>query len=403
MNKGTVTVVVGLQRGDEGKGRVVDELAQTHDIVARFNGGPNAGHTVVLPDNTELDLHLIPSGVAHPGTMNVIGNGCFIDPVKLVAEFVHLAEKGITVSPSMLKVSDSAHLILPSHLQEDADRESGSGAQGSTKSGIAQVARDKYSRVGITIGEASRSETVAGLPSEYTHALETLAPYLADTTVYLNEALAAGKNILAEGAQGFLLDIDHGMYPFVTSSSTTSGGVATGLGVPPQNIGEVFGIVKLTQSHVGDGEFVTEITDHSLLSQLRGKPSEVDGEFGTTTGRARRMGHLDLPQLRRSILVNGVTQLVVTKLDCIPRYGDTLQICESYESGDVAPSSNSALMQQVPIYTLLPTWSNEISDVTEFDALPEEAKDYIDFVQDKLNTPITRIGVGPNRTQVIKI
>lgn len=400
---GKVTVVIGLQRGDEGKGRVVDELAETHDIVARFNGGPNAGHTVVLPDNTELDLHLIPSGVAHPGTMNVIGNGCYLDPVKLLGEFDHIAKKGVTVSPDMLKISDSVHLILPQHIAEDTEREAGAGAQGSTKSGIAQVARDKYYRSGITLGNAlSDSEVKASLPAEYQQAIDQLAPYVDDTVLYLNNALRAGKTILAEGAQGFLLDVDHGMYPFVTSSSTSTGGVVTGLGIPAQAIGEVFGIVKATQSHVGGGVFVTEITDEELLARLRGKQGAVDAEFGTTTGRARRMGHLDLPQLRRAIDVCGVTQLVVTKVDCVPRYGDTITICERYEDGEIAPASQFALEQQKPVYAQLPSWTEDISSVKDFAALPQNAQDYVAYVETRLATPITRIGVGPNREQVIK-
>ncbi|HEY1085756.1 MAG TPA: adenylosuccinate synthetase [Candidatus Saccharimonadales bacterium] len=400
---GKVTVVIGLQRGDEGKGRVVDELAETHDIVARFNGGPNAGHTVVLPDGTELDLHLIPSGVAHPGTMNVIGNGCYLDPIKLLGEFEHMEEKGVIISPDILKISDSVHLILPQHIQEDTEREAGAGAQGSTKSGIAQVARDKYYRTGITLGHALEdSETKASLPVDYQRAIDTLAPYVDDTVLYLNNALRAGKNILAEGAQGFLLDVDHGMYPFVTSSSTATGGAVTGLGIPPQVIGDVFGIVKATQSHVGGGVFVTEITDEELLARLRGKQGAVDAEFGTTTGRARRMGHLDLPQLRRAIDVCGVTQLVLTKVDCVPRYGDTITICERYESSEIAPASQFALEQQKPVYTQLGSWSEDISSITDFSALPKNAQDYITYVETRLATPITRIGVGPGRQQVIK-
>ena len=400
---GQVTVVLGLQRGDEGKGRVVDELAETHDIVARFNGGPNAGHTVVLPDNTELDLHLVPSGIAHPGTMNVIGNGCFLDPVKLLAEFDHVAEKGVTVSPAMLKISDSVHLILPQHIQEDTDREAGTGAQGSTKSGIAQVARDKYYRTGLTLGDVVQDkQRLSALPDSYQTAIQQLSAYLDDTTLYLNQALRSGKKILAEGAQGFLLDIDHGMYPYVTSSSTSTGGVVTGLGIPPQAIGEVFGVVKATQSHVGDGVFVTEITDKNLLNQLRGKQGDVDAEFGTTTGRARRMGHLDLPQLRRAIDICGVTQLVITKVDCIPRYGNKITICESYTSGLVASASAASLEKEQPVYIELPSWTDDISTTRDYTNLPTNAQNYLTYLETQLDTPITRIGVGPNREQVIK-
>ena len=401
--KGKVSVVIGLQRGDEGKGRVVDELAETHDIVARFNGGPNAGHTVVLPDGTELDLHLVPSGVAHPGTMNVIGNGCYLDPVKLVGEFENLKNKGVEISPDILKISSSAHLILPSHIQEDTEREAGDAKQGSTKSGIAQVARDKYYRVGKTISDTLADDSFrTSLPAEYQSALTDLAPYVSDTVLYLNKSLQEGKTILAEGAQGHLLDVDHGMYPFVTSSSTTSGGVANGLGIPPQAIGEVYGVVKATPSHVGDGVFVTEVTDEEKIASLRGKQGAVDAEFGTTTGRARRMGYLDIPQLRRACMINGVTQVVLTKVDCVPRYGDMITVCESYESGAEAPSLHSELERSVPKYTELPAWSDDISSLTDFEALPDTAKAYVNFIQESLQLPITRIGVGPGRLQVIK-
>lgn len=403
---GSVTVVLGLQRGDEGKGRFVDELASSHDIVARFNGGPNAGHTVVLPDNTELDLHLVPSGIAHPNVVNIIGNGCLIDPIKLLKEFSDIEAKGIKVTSDNLKVSTSAHLILPSHIEGDKARENTGQAQGSTNSGIAQVSADKYSRSGITLGQAlANSEMLLKKSNqEYVDSVNKLRDFATDTSLYVNQQLNSGKKILAEGAQAFLLDIDHGMYPFVTSSTTTVGGVCTGLGISPKYIDQVIGVVKATQSHVGGGPFVTEITDENLLDSLRGKKTEVDGEFGTTTGRARRMGHLDLPQIKRAIMINGITHLAITKVDCIPRYGDTIQICTSYkDAGDIAPVSADALDLSTPVYENLPSWSEDISVITDFSALPENAKSYIKFIEEKLSTPIFRIGVGPNRDQVIKI
>lgn len=403
---GSVTVVLGLQRGDEGKGRFVDELAGTHDVVARFNGGPNAGHTVVLPNDTELDLHLVPSGIAHPNVVNVIGNGCVIDPIKLIKEFSDIEAKGIKVTPDNLKISTSAHLILPTHIEDDKARESTGQAQGSTNSGIAQVSADKYSRSGITLGQAlSNIETLLGKSNqEYVDAVNKLKDFATDTSLYVNQQLEGGKKILAEGAQAFLLDIDHGMYPFVTSSTTTVGGVCTGLGISPKYIDQVIGVIKATQSHVGGGPFVTEITDQSLLDNLRGKQTEVDGEFGTTTGRARRMGHLDLPQIKRAIMINGITHLAITKVDCIPRYGDTIQICTSYKGvGDIASVSADTLDQSTPEYDNLPSWTEDISSTTDFSELPENAKNYIKFIEEKLATPIFRVGVGPNRNQVIKI
>ena len=403
---GSVTVVLGLQRGDEGKGRFVDELASSHDIVARFNGGPNAGHTVVLPDNTELDLHLVPSGIAHSNVVNIIGNGCLIDPIKLLKEFSDIEAKDIKVTPDNLKISANAHLILPSHIEGDKAREGTEQAQGSTNSGIAQVSADKYSRSGITLNQAlSNLDALLGKSNqEYVDAVRQLEQFSADTTIYINRQLTDGKKVLAEGAQAFLLDIDHGMYPFVTSSTTTVGGVCTGLGIAPKYIDQVIGVIKATQSHVGGGPFVTEITDENLLGQLRGKQTEVDGEFGTTTGRARRMGHLDLPQIKRAIMVNGITHLAITKVDCIPRYGNQIQICTSYKDvGDIAPVSADALDQSTPEYENLPSWTEDISVIDDFDSLPENAKNYIKFIEEKLTTPIFRIGVGPNRDQVIKL
>jgi adenylosuccinate synthase len=402
-SKGNITVVLGLQRGDEGKGRFVDELAQSHDIVARFNGGSNAGHTVVLPDGTELDLHLVPSGIAHSHTINIIGNGCLVDPLKLIKEIDSIKAKGIAVSQQNLKISDSAHVILPKHVAEDVSRESDAHrAQGSTKSGIAQAASEKYARTGKTIAQLLNNAQELDSAPELRDALLNLSLYVTDTAMYLNEQLSAGKKILAEGAQAFLLDIDHGMYPFATSSTTTVGGVCTGLGVAPHYIQRVIGIVKATQSHVGGGPFVTEITDSQLLDQLRGKQGAVDAEFGTTTGRARRMGHLDLPQIKRAITINGVHEIALTKVDCIPRYGNDISICTSYKDRSVAPATADELQNVEPIYTHLPSWAEDISSIRDFSNLPTKAQDYIEFIEQELATPITRIGVGPNRTQVVK-
>lgn len=402
-SKGIITVVLGLQRGDEGKGRFVDELAESHDIVARFNGGPNAGHTVVLPDETELDLHLVPSGIAHSHIVNVIGNGCLIDPIKLIREIDSIKSKGLSVSPANLKISANAHIIFPNHIEDDASRESSSElAQGSTKSGIAQAASDKYSRTGKTLGQCSTHIHELDDNPQLKDAILNIAQYIEDTAIYLNDQLNAGKKVLAEGAQAFLLDIDHGMYPYVTSSTTTVGGVCTGLGVPPHYIQKVIGIVKATQSHVGGGPFATEITDTKLLDQLRGKQGAVDAEFGTTTGRARRMGHLDLPQIKRAIVINGVHEIALTKVDCIPRYGNDISICSSYKDHAVAPATADELQIVTPVYKQLPSWTEDISNMRAFSDLPTNAQNYIKFIEQELETPITRIGVGPNRTQVIK-
>lgn len=428
-----VDVIIGLQRGDEGKGRFVDMLAEDHDIVARFNGGNNAGHTVVLPDGLELALHLVPSGIAHEHTMNVIGNGTLVNPVKLVEEIADIESKGLEVSRRNLKLSSAAHLILPHHIFEDEIREAGTGGQGSTKTGIAQVASVKAMRTG------SRIEMIKNDPkgllalvfdallaqrelrdevgldvidereiaAEYVESAKRLGSFVTDTVFFLNKELRKDKpaRVLAEGAQAFLLDIDHGMYPFTTSSSTTSGGVATGLGIPPHFIDKVTGIAKAVQSHVGGGPFVTEVTDANVLARLHGDKSTVDAEVGTTTGRIRRLGHLDLPQIRRSQMVNGTHDMALSKLDWVPRYGSEAQICVAYDRKGkrlaIAPDAAYKLEQSEPVYESLPTWEEDIQGVREFKDLPKNAQNYVEFIEAQTEVPITMIGVGPQRDQVI--
>lgn len=429
----SVTVILGEQRGDEGKGRFVDMLAEEHDIVARFNGGNNAGHTVVLPGGRVLKLHLIPSGIAHKHTVNIIGNGTLVNPIKLVEEIDQVASQGIDISPANLLLSSSAHLILPQHISADEIREIGSGRQGSTKSGIAQVSADKYMRVGIRceiiksdleklrniiesalLSHKSRRAELGlvkldekQMADDYIKSSKRLKAYICDTVHYLNDRLnnAIPAKVLAEGAQAFLLDIDHGMYPFTTSSSTTSGAVAIGLGIPPYKIKRVIGVSKAVQSHVGGGTFVTEITNPGLLKKLHGDMSTVDAEFGTTTGRIRRLGHLDLPGIRRSQMVNGTHEIALTKLDWIPRYGQQVPICTGYKIDgnilDIAPDSAELLSRAEPIYEQLPVWQEDIQDVRSFSDLPKLAQGYINFIEDKTGTQVTLIGVGPNREQVI--
>ncbi len=432
----SVDVIVGLQRGDEGKGRFVDMLAESHDVVARFNGGNNAGHTVVLPDGRELALHLVPSGVAHAHCMNVIGNGTLINPIKLIEEIAAIRAKDIAISPDNFKISSAAHLILPHHIYDDELREAGSGGQGSTKSGIAQVTSFKAMRTGIRseciknnlddlrdlIIKGLRAQqplrAAAGLKEidetavaeEYLEAARQLAPFITDTVFYLNQALRHDPpvTVLAEGAQAFLLDIDHGMYPFTTSSSTTSGGVCTGLGIPPSFIGQVTGIAKAVQSHVGGGPFVTEITDENVLKTLHGDMKTIDAEKGTTTGRVRRLGYFDVPQIRRAQMINGDStnqSMALSKLDWVPRFGATVPICVAYERKgkrlEIAPDAAYKLLQSTPIYEELPTWQEDISDVRKFEDLPENARRYIEFIESQTGIPITMIGVGPRRDQVI--
>jgi adenylosuccinate synthase len=431
----SVDVVLGGHRGDEGKGRYVDILAADHDIAARFNGGSNAGHTVVLPDGRELALHQIPSGIPHPNVVNVIGNGVLVDVIKLNTEIENIRAKGIAVTPGNLKISSAAHLILPHHICADGIREAGAGKQGSTKSGIAQAAAEKAMRTnlraedifyqpknlfrfvyaGLKAQQEDRER--AGLEKvdplditvEYCDQAAKLGEYVTDTVMYLNGALSGKKpkRILAEGAQAFLLDIDHGMYPFVTSSTTTAGGVASGLGIPAR-LDRVTAVVKAIQSHVGEGPFVTEITEEGneeLLERLHGDMSKVDAEKGTTTGRIRRLGHLDLPQLKRACIVNGVTDLALSKLDWVSRYENKIPVCVGYELNNnyynTAPDSAILLDASTPVYEYLPNWSEDISEVRSFKKLPKNAKNYIRFIRDHIDVDVSLIGVGPRRDEVI--
>lgn len=426
-----ISGVFGQQRGDEGKGRIVDMLAADSDIVARFNGGSNAGHTVVLPDGTELALHIVPSGIAHEHVVNIIGNGTIVDPVRFAEEIADIQKNGITATPENLKVSTSAHLVLPHYKQLEEIRELGRGAQGSTKAGIADTYAAKAQRAGVRVERVLGSHDSllqlvrAGLESvqmerkkhdlapvdienevkSYAEAIQKLQPYVTDTSVYVNQRLADGAEVLAEGAQAFLLDIDHGMYPYVTSSSTTAGGVATGLGVAPTTLHRSIGIVKAVQSHVGGGPFVTEVYDEALLKILHGDMTTVDAETGTTTGRVRRLGYLDIAGIRRANMVNGTTELALTKLDWVPRYGKSIKVCTAYtyrgEEITMAPDSAWALEKCEPVYEELPAWDEDITEVRSFADLPQAAQDYVKAIEKWTSLPVTYIGVGPRRDQVI--
>jgi adenylosuccinate synthase len=428
-----VDVIVGLQRGDEGKGRFVDIAAKDYDIVARFNGGNNAGHTVVLANGDVLKLHLVPSGIAHTGVVNVIGNGTLVNLVKLVEEIASIEAKGIKVTSDNLKISSSAHLIIPSHIFDDEIREAGAGSQGSTKSGIAQVSAAKALRVGVraemlkndpeelkaAIYDAlivqQPQRVAAGLPAideravadDYVETTKHLADYITDTVVYINDALRRDTpaRVLAEGAQAFLLDIDHGMYPYTTSTSTTSGGVASGLGIAPSFISKVTGVAKAVQSHVGGGPYITEVTDIDELARLHGDMTTVDAEYGTTTGRKRRLGYLDLPQIRRANMINGTNEVILSKVDWVPRYGDNIKICVAYEKNgeriEIAPDSAIAIEQSTPIYESLPAWTDDIQGIRTFADLPVEAQKYVEFIESKLGVKISILGVGPDPDQII--
>ena len=425
-------MIVGLQRGDEGKGRFVDLLAADYQVIARANGGANAGHTIIPKRGGEhLALHQVPSGVAYPGKLNVIGNGVYVDPPRLLAEIETIRKCGLEVAPGNLMVSSAAHLVLPHHILLDQLRESGPGAQGSTKSGIAYVAADKYLREGVRLETVEKPEELrdhartglekvnALLPKaerkspaeldkivqDWLVAAQTLQPYMTDTIQAVNERLQRGERVLVEGAQAYWLDINHGMYPAVTSSSTTVSGLLDGLGVSAKHIGKVTGVTKAVKSHVGGGPLVTEVTDAELAEQVRGPLGKTDSEYGVTTKRPRRIGFPDLVELRNAIQVNGVDELAISKLDHIPRYGQQVPVATHYRyRGDLwqtAPASALALAQCEPVYEELPTWREPLSDIRQFTDLPANAAAFIEFFEQQLKVPATRVGVGPQRSQVI--
>ncbi|HEY5442379.1 MAG TPA: adenylosuccinate synthetase [Candidatus Saccharimonadales bacterium] len=428
----SLDVIVGLQRGDEGKGRFVDLMASQYDVIARANGGANAGHTIIpKAGQGHLALHQIPSGVAYPGKLNVIGNGVYLDPPALIEEMETVRHAGLEVSEKNLLISGAAHLVLPHHIMLDGLREAGSQAQGSTKSGIAYVAADKYLREGVRLESIYEPKLLAErvrdglarvndlLPAgkqlskadlkkkaaAWLAATATLEPYLADTVTVVNDRLQDGQQVLAEGAQAFWLDINHGMYPAVTSSSTTVAGLLDGLGVSAKHLGKVTGVTKAVKSHVGGGPFVTEITDEKLAETVRGPLGKTDSEYGVTTKRPRRIGYPDLVELRNAILVNGVDELAISKLDHVPRYGAEVPVATSYTYRDkqrrTAPSSALALAACEPNYQRLKTWTEPLNDVRDYAKLPPAAAAFVELFATELNIPVTKIGVGANRSQVI--
>jgi adenylosuccinate synthase len=418
----SVRIIVGAQWGDEGKGKVVDLLARESDVVARYQGGANAGHTLVV-DNRKYVLHLIPSGILHDGVTCVIGNGVVIDPVALMEEIELLESVGISIS-GRLKISHKAHLIMPYHKLLDTLQESDQKI-GTTGRGIGPAYIDKYNRSGIRIvdlldrkileeklrrGIEQKNEwfrkvydspelDVEKTVAEYLEFDRRIDDYITDTTHYLNEAWRAGKNLLLEGAQGALLDIDHGTYPFVTSSSPTSGGACTGLGLPPTAINGVIGIVKAYCTRVGNGPFPTELNDPV------GEKLRRDGdEFGATTGRPRRCGWLDLVALKYSAMINGITEIVLTKLDVLNDF-DEIKICTGYlfEGRPVKyfPSDCSTLERVEPVYESYKGWNQSLDGCESFDELPVETRVYIEAIERFIGAPVNYIGIGPGRDEVI--
>lgn len=420
------TVVLGAQWGDEGKGRVVDYFAETADYVVRYQGGNNAGHTIVVGDE-KVALSLIPSGIHYPDCTPVIASGTVIDPKVLLAEMEMARSRGLDTS--RIRVSANAHVIMPYHRKLDAaiERYLGKNQIGTTKKGIGPTYTDKYARVGIRIQdlfdpkilrkkvEAALEEKNKVLPrvyntlpmnadeiiEEYTGYTGQLRPHVTDTSLLLWNGLRAGERVLFEGAQGTLLDIDHGTYPFVTSSNPTAGGASVGSGIGPRAIDEVIGVAKAYISRVGTGPFPTELLDETGDLMI-----ELGGEYGTVTGRRRRCGWLDLVALRYAYRVNTFTGLFLTKMDILSAF-DTIKVANAYTSDGVRydefPMQQSVLYHCEPEYEEMPGWQTDITGVREFGDLPREAQDYVRYIQEKVGVPVGWVSVGPERSQLITL
>ena len=418
-------VVIGAQWGDEGKGKIVDLLAERFEIVARYQGGNNAGHTVVHGDET-FKFHLLPSGILEPDKLCILGNGVVIDPEVLVGELDALEARGR--STAGLRISMNAHVIMPWHRLLDSQNEVSLGSLqiGTTRRGIGPAYADKASRVGIRVQDLFdlgilQKKVAAALavrnreilrgrdqgplyPNQVVEELAPFAarlqPYAADTSLLIDQALKAGKRVLFEGAQGTLLDLDNGTYPFVTSSNPIAGGACTGTGVGPTKIDSVLGIAKAYLTRVGAGPFPSE-ADEERGAKIR----DIGAEFGTTTGRERRCGWLDLVGLRYAVRLNGLTELVLTKLDVLSEF-DSIPVCVAYRLPDGTiteefPAHQSDFHHAEPVWEERPGWNIDISDATEWDQLPQAARDYVEWVADQLGIPVTLVGVGVRRDQVL--
>lgn len=420
------TLVIGSQWGDEGKGKVIDFLTESADYVVRSQGGSNAGHTVIAHGQKYV-LHLVPSGILWPGKVNVIGNGVVINPSSLVEEMSYLRGLGVSVTPDNLLISDRAHVVLPIHKAIDAAQEEALGDQkiGTTKQGIGPTYADKARRIGIRMADfvdRARLERVlkariktaneelqrfgkpAADPAETLDAVmaaaDVLRPHIANTIPVLNKAAKAGKNILFEGAQGAMLDIDFGTYPFVTSSNTSAGGCCTGSGVPPTRIDKIIGVCKAYTTRVGAGPFVSE--DAEIADYLHG----LGREFGATTGRPRRCGWADGVVLRFSAMFNGFDEMAMTNLDGLDDR-ETIKICTAYRLGDQVLEYPPALVEEweqcEPIYEELPGWQQDITGCTTWEQLPENCRAYVKRFGEVIGCPVGSVGVGPDREQTISV
>lgn len=420
-----VQVIVGAQWGDEGKGKIVDMLSENVDIVARYQGGANAGHTVCIGEK-EYVLHLIPSGIFHPHITCVIGNGVVIDPTALLQEIAQLEAAGISIKGRLL-ISHNAHLIMPYHKLLDTIREKSTTKIGTTGRGIGPAYIDKFMRSGIKIvdlldrdGLATKlkanideknqiltkvhGETkidVDALINEYQAFDKTIDEYITDTAWYLNHELKQGKRIIAEGAQGALLDVDHGTYPFVTSSNPTSGGACTGLGIPPTAVNSIVGIVKAYCTRVGNGPFPTELAD-ATGERLR----SIGHEFGATTGRPRRCGWFDAMAMRYSAMINGIEKIAITKLDVLDAF-DEIRVCIGYEYEGkrlkTFPTDVKSLTHIIPVYESFEGWKASLAGVRTYADLPANARRYVEALAHLCGTPLWIVSVGPRRDQTIVI
>ena len=416
-----VDVLLGMQWGDEGKGKIVDVLSPDYDIIARFQGGPNAGHTLEF-EGIKHVLHTIPSGIFRDGVLNIIGNGVVIDPIILLKEVSTLEDMGVDVRSKLL-ISKKAHLILPTHKLLDKASEEAKGGKkiGSTLKGIGPTYMDKTGRNGFRVGDLLSEDfeqRYRALVEKHRHLLSLYNKQdeeipetewlkavqwlktmtIVDSEHFLNKAVKDGKKVLAEGAQGALLDIDFGTYPYVTSSNTVSAGACTGLGIAPNRIGEVHGIFKAYCTRVGSGPFPTELTDDlGALIQKKGN------EFGATTGRPRRCGWLDLPALNYSAMINGVTHLHMMKADVLSGL-DEIKVCTHYKTAEGKTSDLPFSIDEgkvEPVYVSFPCWKEDLTVITEYRDLPKELNAYVEFIEKSTGIPMSIVSVGPDRSQTI--
>jgi adenylosuccinate synthase len=420
-------VIIGSQWGDEGKGKIVDVLSNDYDVIVRYQGGSNAGHTVIVGKEKYV-LHLLPSGVLHPKQVNLIGHSVVADLEALIFEIEELKKRGVSITPAQLMISENTQVVLPYHKAIDQARESKKGDKkiGTTGRGIGPAYTDKYARTGIRVrdlfDEAGLKQKIEANLEEKNYLLKNLygapeiktadilaqlktsasylKPYIKDTVWEINKLLKAGKSALFEGAQGALLDIDMGTYPYVTSSNPTIGGALTGMGIAAKYLRKIIGITKAYQTRVGNGPFPTEMDD--AIGQ---KTREAGGEYGATTGRPRRCGWLDLVALKFVCDTNGLTEIVLTKADVLSIF-DTLKVALKYDyKGDVSDrfiTDGEALYNCKPVYTEVKGWSKDLTGIKKYGALPKEMKDYVKFIEDFVKVKISYVSVGPDREQTLK-